>query len=702
MNTAHHEIACQSIRILAADDEPSLRDTYREILQTDTMPPNHAALSDLHARLFGTRPGIQATARERFDLVFCAGAEEAVQAVQQAHTEGHPFALVLLDMRMPPGPDGLWAATHIRELDPQVDLVIVTAYSDIDPEEIVQRVPPAGSLFYLQKPFHAHEVRQLVTALGRRRLAEDRSEFQRQRLQDRQQALLAIARSALRDLALEQYLTETLEILSAIPWLDVEGRGALFLVNRKGELIMVAQQGLDADQQRACAKVQVGVCACGQAAAQMQPVFLPRLKEQDGSRYHGAVDFGAHALSLMEGDHVYGVLSVLVKPGHQPVDGEMEFMAEVAQTFTSLIRRRMAEEILRISQLEIQMARNEVIRRLGVAAEFRDTETGLHVLRMSQYAGAIARAMGCDEALCELIELAAPMHDVGKIGIHDSILRKPGKLTAEEFAIMQDHTTIGGRILEGDDPLIRLAREIALTHHEKWDGSGYPNGLCFETIPLSGRICSVADVFDALTMKRPYKEAWPVEQAVTVIDDQRGSAFDPRVVAAFRQTLPAILAIKARYQDDYIDPREVSLIARPGAANDVWIPWRDDYSIGIAIIDEHHRYLFDWTNRVYQAVHDRAGTVEIAKALFALEQYTRIHFKAEERLMAACGYTDLAQHQQVHRSFEAELGELREELRHNPFIAGMEMLDYLRDWLLDHILKTDKQILEKSTGCHDA
>ena len=163
------------IRVLAVDDEPGIRDAYREILQAEVAAPRNAALSDMRARLFGTGKAVSpAATREAVDLVCCSGAEEAVEAVRLANEEGRPFALVLLDMRMPPGPDGLWAATRIRAMDPRIDLIIVTAYSDIDPEEITQRVPPAGSLFYLQKPFHAHEVRQLVSALGRRRQAEDR------------------------------------------------------------------------------------------------------------------------------------------------------------------------------------------------------------------------------------------------------------------------------------------------------------------------------------------------------------------------------------------------------------------------------------------------------------------------------------------------------------------------------------------------
>lgn len=160
------------IRILITDDEATIRDSYRDILQAAASTPAAGGLDEMRERLFGKRR--DAPAGERFELIFCVGAEDAVQAVHDANTEGRPFSVVFLDMRMPPGPDGVWAATRIRELDPRVDIVVVTAYSDIDPEEIARRVPPAGSLFYLQKPFHAHEIRQLAGALGRRRQAEDR------------------------------------------------------------------------------------------------------------------------------------------------------------------------------------------------------------------------------------------------------------------------------------------------------------------------------------------------------------------------------------------------------------------------------------------------------------------------------------------------------------------------------------------------
>jgi len=174
MSTASSDTTPKPIRILIADDEAGIRDSYREILQPPRNKAANEKLTDLRARLFNKAPKTSVDDLEQFELVLCSGAEEAVQAVAEANREENPFSVVFLDMRMPPGPDGVWAATHMRELDRRLDIVVVTAYSDIDPEEISRRVPPRGSLFYLQKPFHPHEIRQLAMALGRRRRAEDR------------------------------------------------------------------------------------------------------------------------------------------------------------------------------------------------------------------------------------------------------------------------------------------------------------------------------------------------------------------------------------------------------------------------------------------------------------------------------------------------------------------------------------------------
>lgn len=200
---------------------------------------------------------------------------------------------------------------------------------------------------------------------------------------------------------------------------------------------------------------------------------------------------------------------------------------------------------------ELQRTRLQIVQRLGRAAEYRDEETGIHIIRMSRICHTLARSAGLDGASCDLMLNASPMHDIGKIGIPDAIMLKPGKLTPDEFEIMKTHTTIGGKLLDGDDSrLMRMAHEIALTHHEKWNGSGYPRGLKGEQIPYTGRIACLADVFDALTSQRPYKAAWPIEKAITFVQDNSGELFDPFLVGLFERELPAIRQILDLYAED--------------------------------------------------------------------------------------------------------------------------------------------------------
>lgn len=183
---------------------------------------------------------------------------------------------------------------------------------------------------------------------------------------------------------------------------------------------------------------------------------------------------------------------------------------------------------------KIKVASLDTVYRLSRAAEYKDEDTGAHVERMSHYSSAIARKMGLDDDFVENILWAAPMHDVGKIGIPDHVLRKPGKLDADEWAIMKQHTTIGAEILkDASADFIIMAAAIALNHHEKWDGSGYPQGLKGTDIPLAGRIVALADVFDALTSERPYKDPFPLKKAFAIIKEGRGSHFDPELVNAF-------------------------------------------------------------------------------------------------------------------------------------------------------------------------
>lgn len=208
------------------------------------------------------------------------------------------------------------------------------------------------------------------------------------------------------------------------------------------------------------------------------------------------------------------------------------------------------EQQVRQRTQELEQSRLEIIKRLGRAAEYKDNETGNHILRMSHFAQMLASAAGLSRELADNILLAAPMHDIGKIGIPDNILLKPGKLDPDEWEIMKTHVNIGADLLDGTNiPLLMMARNIALSHHEKWDGTGYPKGLSGENIPIEGRICAICDVFDALTSQRPYKQAWPVEEAVAFLRHQKGKHFEPELVELFEHILDDVLSYRSAHMD---------------------------------------------------------------------------------------------------------------------------------------------------------
>ena len=208
------------------------------------------------------------------------------------------------------------------------------------------------------------------------------------------------------------------------------------------------------------------------------------------------------------------------------------------------------EALVQQRTADIRDAYQEILARLGRAAEYRDNETGNHIKRVSYFAEIMALDLGLGSSYADLLRVATPMHDVGKIGISDTIMLKPGKLTFEEFEIMKTHVDIGAEILGGHpSEFLQLAHDIALTHHEKFNGKGYPNGTKGKDIPICGRIVAIADVFDALTSERPYKKAWPVQEAVDLIKSESGEHFDPELVTCFLRVLPEMLVIKEKFAD---------------------------------------------------------------------------------------------------------------------------------------------------------
>ena len=240
-----------------------------------------------------------------------------------------------------------------------------------------------------------------------------------------------------------------------------------------------------------------------------------------------------------------GCVDYITKPVSPPL-----VLARVKTHLALHHQNRVLERLVMERTRELHATRLAIIRILGKAAEYKDDNTGQHVLRMAHYCRILGLAAGLSETDAEMLAQAAPMHDVGKIGTPDAILKKPGKLTPEEWVVMRQHVDNAAQIL-GDEPseLLQMARTIALTHHEKWDGTGYPQGLKAEEIPLIGRISALADVFDALNSKRPYKDGVSVAEVVEIIRSESGSHFDPALVDKLIANLPQFLQVQARFAD---------------------------------------------------------------------------------------------------------------------------------------------------------
>ena len=244
-----------------------------------------------------------------------------------------------------------------------------------------------------------------------------------------------------------------------------------------------------------------------------------------------------------------GATDYITKPISPPI-----LLKRVETQLAIYDQQRILEKRVQERTVELMSTRLEVIQRLGKAAEFKDNETGMHVIRMSHYSRLLAQAAGVNGKDTDLIFNAAPMHDIGKIGIPDSILSKPGRLSSKEWKTMQTHPRIGAEIIgKNNSSLLTLARTIALTHHERWDGSGYPQGLEGKDIPFESRIVAIADVFDATSSVRPYKKAWPIEKAFDRINKKAGRHFDPNLVSVFMSIIPDIKEIFKKYNDSSVE-----------------------------------------------------------------------------------------------------------------------------------------------------
>ncbi len=484
---------------------------------------------------------------------------------------------------------------------------------------------------------------------------------------------------------LDKLLERLTEILAADDDFFIQKKAAMVLLNPRGHYFQVAQTGMSAAWDGGLTWTE-GIFSDSKVlhTSRVEQLTHETPDKNPGQR--------CLLLPLIIEEQGVGYTVIYLAEEFQPQPAQMEFMNNLARALSGLVNRTLTSETLRIRELELEEARADAIRSLGLASEYRDNETGWHIMRMTNYAQAIAKALGLSSEQRELLYITAPMHDVGKIGIADAVLLKPGKLTGEEFAVMKTHTQIGVTILTGNDALIAAAREIAGSHHEKWDGSGYPLGLQGDEIPLLARICAVADVFDALTSNRPYKKAWSVENAYEWVVSEAGKHFDPEIVAAFRVAMPEILRIRELYRDEIIDPKHTLTLPPIAPRKHAWMPWEESLSVGIDVIDEHHRYLIDLINDLHEVVTDKRGARQVARVVKALDAYAKVHFRSEEQMMEHCEYSGLQRQKQHHQAFEEKIREFYEELHANPLVAQFDVLEYMRNWLVNHIKVEDAQL----------
>jgi response regulator RpfG family c-di-GMP phosphodiesterase len=466
---------------------------------------------------------------EGYALSVARSGEEGLARIAE-----EPPDVVLLDVVMP-GIDGFAVLAHIRAEPRWLDLPVVLITGLEDTGDRVRGIE-LGANDFLTKPVHKPELLARVRSLVRMKQLRDEVH----RYQASQRALFEL--TTLSDSDPSDVLHQLAERVS-----DLTGMDEVFVSLGPGaadQWLIVAAHPRPAQwdpcpdwlERRVSEVLRAGGPV--RQATQEGPYVAVPLRGLDGATRAIVHAFGGPLLPEEEHLQLLGIAG-------QRISAELQLVEYNAQ-LEQQVRARTAEleealEDVSQANLRLVLATEDTMKRLATAAELRDSETGKHLDRMALYAEAIARELGWSEDECRLIRLAAPMHDVGKIGIPDAILQKPGRLAPDEWEHMKDHPLIGAQILGGSSSrLLQMAELIALTHHERYDGAGYPKGLCGEEIPEAGRIVALADVFDALTTKRHYKEAWSLDEAVGLVVESSGKHFDPRVVAAFLRARPVI------------------------------------------------------------------------------------------------------------------------------------------------------------------
>jgi len=495
-----------------------------------------------------------------------------------------------------------------------------------------------------------------------------------------------------KEYSMQKQLKDILRILGELSWLDIDFKAGIFLINKKNELILIASENFNERQKESCSRLNVGECYCGRAVEKEKIIYscdesdCDILYEMDIGKKH-------YSLPLYEASKKLGVIVIYLSKDHIQKKWELSFMEVLSSILSSIISKRVLDERFKINQFKTEYYQRELLHKLVEASEFRDLETGKHIKRVTEYSVLLGKKLNLSTKDIELLRLAIPLHDVGKISISDSILLKPGKLTNQEYQEMKIHASIGGKLLsDTSSSYLNAAKEIALTHHEKWDGTGYPNGLKGEEIPLFGRICAIADVFDALSSERPYKKPWEMDKIIKFLKENSAKHFDSKILKLFLDSMDEVLQIRDLYRDGSFETDNILELKQFEHESDIFVSWDETLSIGVTLIDNEHKYLIKLMNDLYYSIHENSDITIVLKAIKSLREYTFIHFRDEEQYMLDNKYKKYKTHIKLHKYFEYRLEEFERDVMETPFLVGFEILDFLRDWLIDHILIADKEI----------
>ena len=480
---------------------------------------------------------------EGYTVVTAPNGKRALEMVR----ESADIVVVFTDIMMPEM-DGIELIHEARKIAPDLVPIVMTGYATL---ETARAAVKEGAYDYVLKPFNLSEIKLAVTnALERRRLMTENA------LLNEISELLNISESIASILDEDELLKFVLS--AALSRVGAE-RGSILKLNKDGKSLRVVESvGIPSDMQNM--EVSMEGTISGWVAGNMQPLLVENIKDNPHVATFGfeldtpsfvSVPIERRSCSLDKTmvsqtglPNVLAVMNVTDKRGGGVFsESDLKLLNIIANhTAAAMENARLLKDI--------EEGQREIIFTLGEIVETRSKETGNHVKRVAEYSKVLARKFGLTHPECEVLRLASPLHDVGKVGIPDAILNKPGKLTPEEYQVIQTHAQLGFDMLKvTKGPVLQSAATIALQHHEKFDGTGYPQKLQGNDIHIFGRITGIADVFDALGVKRVYKEAWDLDRILDLFREERGKHFDPHLTDVFFANLDEIIQIRDAFPD---------------------------------------------------------------------------------------------------------------------------------------------------------